>query len=366
MTTAPVTHANGTARPLLRSAPTQDRTAALADAMRGILADPGTPEAQRELAAVVLGCTDDEYEAAWSLVAPGADQYHGPPVGARLLPVITLPRQDPPPAATPATRAPWRLPWRSLDGGAAIRLTAAMSVLGVAAIAAVVSYSHIYDLAVTHNESGTAARLLPVSVDGLIVSASMTLLDAARKRLDAPPVAYLMLWLGVGATVAANIAFGLPYGRLAAIVAAWPAVSFVGSVEMALTLARNKAGGDRGGRRSWLPWRWRRRTAIPDEDMADDSDPDTADEPAVVPASEPAKAPPAAPPAKAPAPRRPTRQASAAKRTAESAKAAKADAAIAANPDKTNADIAKLAGVSERTVERRREAARKTSTGAAP
>jgi hypothetical protein len=161
-----------------------------------------------------------------------------------------------------------------------------------------------------------------------------------------------MLWLGVGATVAANIAFGLPYGRLAAIVAAWPAVSFVGSVEMALTLARNKAGGDRGGRRSWLPWR-RRKTAIPVipvDNMADPPEP-----------------PPVTPPAKPPVPPRPPRQPRpTANRSSRAAKAAKADAVIAANPGMTNAEIAKLAGVSERTVERRREAARKTSTGAAP
>jgi hypothetical protein len=273
-----------------------------------------------------------------------------PPPATQLLPLAG--RQDAPPAATPTPRDSWRLRWQSLDGGTAIRLTAALSVLGVAAIAAVVSYTHIYDLAVAHHESGTAARLLPVSVDGLIVSASMTLLDAARKRLDAPLVAYLMLWLGVGATVAANIAFGLPYGRLAAIVAAWPAVSFVGSVEMALTLARNKAGGDHGGRRSW---RLQRKTVSPEQHMADENDPEMAAQPPAGPSAEPVKAPRA----KAPAPRRPARQPPAARRSAGSAKAAKADAAITANPDKTNAEIAKLAGVSERTVERRREAARK-------
>jgi predicted lipid-binding transport protein (Tim44 family) len=329
----------------LRLAGTPDRVTVLAAAISGVAADPRSAEAGRRLDEAVAGCTGEEYEAAWGLASGEA------PAEPEPEPEPATASAAAPPAATPRLR---RLPWRSLDGGAAIRLTAAVSVLGVAAIAAVVSYTHIYDLAVAHHESGTAARLLPVSVDGLIVSASMTLLDAARKRLDAPPVAYLMLWLGVGATVAANVAFGLPYGRLAAVVAAWPAVSFVGSVEMALTLARNqrRVRGDDGAGRPWRPRR-RRKTAIPDQGMAD--------EPSAVTAPEPVKGSSATAPAKPPALRRAPRQAPAAKRTAASAKAAKADAAITANPSKTNAEIAKIAGVSERTVERRRGAARKTA-----
>jgi hypothetical protein len=248
---------------------------------------------------------------------------------------------------------------QAVDGGSLIRLTAGLAVLGVAAIAAVVSYSHIYDLAVAHHESGTAARLLPVSVDGLIVSASMTLLDAARRRLDAPFMAYLMLSFGVGATVAANVAFGLPWGWQSAVVAAWPAVAFVGSVEMALTMARNqrKAADRRDGRRSWRFWR-QRKTAAGGHDMADEEAAAPAATPAVTAPPVAASRPPAPAPAKAPVP--------AAKRSPATTKAARADAAIAANPGKTNAEIAKLAGVSERTVERQREAARKAATGAAP
>lgn len=277
-----------------------------------------------------------------------------PPPSARLLPLATVPRHDPAPAATPVPRDPWYTRLQAVDGGSLVRLTAGLAVLGVAAIAAVVSYSHIFDLAVAHHESGTAARLLPVSVDGLIVSASMTLLDAARRRLDAPFMAYLMLSFGVGATVAANVAFGLPWGWQSAVVAAWPAVAFVGSVEMALTMARNqrKAADGRDGGRSWRFWRRRKTTASGD---------DMADEQAAAPAATPAATapPPAAgtPPAPAPA-KVPARTA---KRPPLTAKAAKADAAIAANPGKTNAEIAKLAGVSERTVERQREAARKAA-----
>jgi hypothetical protein len=41
------------------------------------------------------------------------------------------------------------------------------------ATAAVVSYSHSYGLGRVHGQDGTAARLLPLSVDGLILAASL-------------------------------------------------------------------------------------------------------------------------------------------------------------------------------------------------
>ncbi len=41
-------------------------------------------------------------------------------------------------------------------------------VLGVAMIAAVVSYEHAYSLVRAHGEVGWTARLVPLTVDGLI------------------------------------------------------------------------------------------------------------------------------------------------------------------------------------------------------
>jgi hypothetical protein len=81
-------------------------------------------------------------------------------------------------------------------------------VCAVAAFAAVVSYSHIYGLGRAHGQDGTAARLLPLSVDGLILAASLVLLHEARNGRDAPALARLMLWLGISATIGANIAYG--------------------------------------------------------------------------------------------------------------------------------------------------------------
>ena len=144
--------------------------------------------------------------------------------------------------------------WARPDGDTVIRLASWLAVLAVSGIAAVISYTHIYALALATHEFGTDARLLPLSVDGLILASSLTLLHAARRDLAAPVMAYLMLALGVGATVAANVEFGLPWGWKASCVAAWPAVAFIGSVEVALRMTRSR-GRQPGDRLHWRPWR---------------------------------------------------------------------------------------------------------------
>jgi hypothetical protein len=119
-----------------------------------------------------------------------------------------------------------------------IRFATALVVCAVAGFAAIVSYSHIYDLGRSHGQAGTAARLLPLSVDGLILAASLVLLHEARNGRSAPGLARLMLWLGIAATVGANIAFGARFGLLGAAISAWPAVAFIGAVEIVMQLVR--------------------------------------------------------------------------------------------------------------------------------
>jgi hypothetical protein len=62
----------------------------------------------------------------------------------------------------------------------------------------------------------------------------MVMLHAARKQLPVPLLAQIGLMLGVGATVAANVGYGLPFGWLSAVISAWPAVAFIVSVELAV------------------------------------------------------------------------------------------------------------------------------------
>ena len=58
--------------------------------------------------------------------------------------------------------------------------TTTASVLMLAGIAAVVSYRHMHTLTLAHGESRWTAALIPLSVDGMIVASSMTLLADSR------------------------------------------------------------------------------------------------------------------------------------------------------------------------------------------
>ena len=136
-----------------------------------------------------------------------------------------------------------------MNGDRLARWTAVAAVLAVAAVAALISYRHAVDVVSEHGEPGTVGRLYPVTIDGLIVAASMVLLDAARHREQPPRLAWVMLMSGIGATLAVNLLAGLPSGWLAAIVATWPAAAFVGAYETLMLLVRASArrGAGAGG-----------------------------------------------------------------------------------------------------------------------
>jgi hypothetical protein len=119
-----------------------------------------------------------------------------------------------------------------------IRITTALAVAVVAAVAAIISYRHAYELVSTHGETGMTARLIPFTVDGLILAASMLILDASRRNQPVPPLARWCLGAGITATVSANLAHGLGHGPIGALVSAWPALALAGSFEMLMTLIR--------------------------------------------------------------------------------------------------------------------------------
>jgi Protein of unknown function (DUF2637) len=127
------------------------------------------------------------------------------------------------------------------DGRDRYRVLTTAAVLLVAAIAAVISFVHIEALAVRYGQPLMAAVLLPVSIDGTVAVASVTMLRAARLGLSAPWLARTMLLLSVGATLACNVAFGLPHGWPGALLSGWPAVAFVGSAEVAISMSRKRA-----------------------------------------------------------------------------------------------------------------------------
>ena len=103
-----------------------------------------------------------------------------------------------------------------------------------------ISYRHAYELVTAHGETGLTARLLPFTVDGLILAASMLILDASRRHHPVPPLARWCLGAGIAATIGANLAHGLGHGPIGALVSAWPALALAGSFELLMTLIRTE------------------------------------------------------------------------------------------------------------------------------
>ncbi len=114
------------------------------------------------------------------------------------------------------------------------------TVLMLAGIAAVVSYSHMYDLALRHGEPAWRASLFPLSVDGMIVGASMTLLSDARRGSKGGVLPWALLIIGSAASLAANVAVADPtvWSR---IIHAWPSFALIGAYELLMREFRSSA-----------------------------------------------------------------------------------------------------------------------------
>jgi hypothetical protein len=97
----------------------------------------------------------------------------------------------------------------------------------VAAIAALASYTHMRGLALRYGQNELIADLLPISVDGMMVVASVALGDGRRHRWSA----WLAFWTGIAASVIANVLAAQPTA-IARCISAWPAVAFVLVIEV--------------------------------------------------------------------------------------------------------------------------------------
>jgi hypothetical protein len=125
-----------------------------------------------------------------------------------------------------------------VNGDKVIRWSTIAAVSAVALVAGFVSYRHALQVVSEHGETGWLARAYPLTIDGLLYSASMVLLLAARRGTRYPPLAYAALCLGIAATLAVNVAAGLAFGLAGALVAAWPAPALVISYELLMAVLR--------------------------------------------------------------------------------------------------------------------------------
>ncbi|WP_151478544.1 DUF2637 domain-containing protein [Streptomyces albicerus] len=125
----------------------------------------------------------------------------------------------------------------SPDFDAWLRCGCALVVAGVAAYA---SYVHQRDFALQGGADEVSASLWPLSVDGLLLLATVGLLKpSGRGGRRARYVVWLAFLLGIVVSLAANIAAAPSLAWKPVLVAGWPPVALLLSVEL---LAHRPAG----------------------------------------------------------------------------------------------------------------------------
>lgn len=107
----------------------------------------------------------------------------------------------------------------------------------LALIAGTVSYLHMHLLVELHGQPGWVAALTPLSVDGMIVAASTTLLAESRCGRRGELLPWALLVAGSTASLAANVAVAEPTitGR---VIAAWPSFSLIAAYELLMRQVR--------------------------------------------------------------------------------------------------------------------------------
>jgi len=119
----------------------------------------------------------------------------------------------------------------------------------LALIAGTVSYLHMHLLVQLHGQPGWVAALTPLSVDGMIVAASTTLLAESRSGGRGGMLPWALLAAGSVASLAANVAVAEPTatGR---VIAAWPSFALIDVHERHRVLAGQQRGAA-GKLRCW-------------------------------------------------------------------------------------------------------------------
>jgi hypothetical protein len=147
---------------------------------------------------------------------------------------MDLARRSAPDAPAGPTRRLLR--WLASPTGVAL-----LAVLVVAGVGAAISYSHMLDWARANGDTGDRewrAYLFPVSVDGAIIAASAIIYADARVGRPADWLAYLVVAVGMGQTVTANVAHDWVDGRAELIIAGWPALAVAGGTELVFRFVR--------------------------------------------------------------------------------------------------------------------------------
>jgi Protein of unknown function (DUF2637) len=111
-------------------------------------------------------------------------------------------------------------------------------------IAGTVSYLHMHQLVAGHGQPGWVPALTPLSVDGMIVAASTSLLADSLCGGRGGLLPWALLVTGSVASLAANMAVAEPTatGR---VIAAWPSFALISSYELLMRQIRSATGNRR-------------------------------------------------------------------------------------------------------------------------
>jgi Protein of unknown function (DUF2637) len=120
--------------------------------------------------------------------------------------------------------------WCGPDSDVWVRRMGALVVAGVAAYA---SYMHEREFALQGGADRTSATLWPLSVDGLLLPATVGVLKPSRgSDRRTRSVVWLAFLLGIAVSLAANIAAAPALAWKPVLVAGWPPVALLLAVEL--------------------------------------------------------------------------------------------------------------------------------------
>jgi hypothetical protein len=143
----------------------------------------------------------------------------------------------------------WRVgawePAMTGDADRWIRWTTTGCVALLALIAGTVSYLHMHMLVELHGQPGWIAALTPLSVDGMIVAASTTLLADSRSGRRGGALPWVLLVVGSVASLVANVAVAEP-SATGRVIAAWPSFALIAAYELLMRQVRRSATGTPG------------------------------------------------------------------------------------------------------------------------
>jgi hypothetical protein len=122
------------------------------------------------------------------------------------------------------------------------RVVGWLALAGVSLIAGVASYFHALEVVEASGATAPVAYLVPALADLVILGASADLLAASRAGQERPRLTMVALSVGIGVTLAMNIAAGAHHGLGGRLVAGWPALAFILALESLSGLVRRGRG----------------------------------------------------------------------------------------------------------------------------